>query len=58
MVQDAVNNIIWNVKDKNEVIQKSCNYFDSLYQGLYLRIKDFHNGGGHAFHFKKLSIAV
>jgi len=33
MVQDAVNKILWNVKDRNEVIQKSGNYFDSLYQG-------------------------
>jgi len=31
IVQDAVNNIIWNTKDRNEVIQKSGNYFDSLY---------------------------
>ena len=31
IVQDAVNKIIWNVKDRNEVIQKSGNYFDSLY---------------------------
>ena len=33
VVQDAVNKIIWNVKDRNEVIQKSCKYFDSLYHG-------------------------
>ena len=33
IVQDAVNKIIWNVKDRNEVIQKSCIYFDLLYQG-------------------------
>ena len=26
IVQDAVNKIIWNVKDRNEVIQKSCKY--------------------------------
>jgi len=32
IVQDAVNKIIWNTKDRNEVIQKSGNYFDSLYQ--------------------------
>ena len=31
IVQDAVNKIIWNVKDRNEVIWKSCKYFDSLY---------------------------
>ncbi len=36
IVQDAVNKIIWNVKDRNEVIQKSCKYFDSLYQGAGL----------------------
>ncbi len=36
MVQDAVNKILWNVKDRNEVIQKSGNYFDSLYQGAGL----------------------
>ena len=32
IVQDAVNKIIWNTKDRNEVIQKSCKYFDSLFQ--------------------------
>lgn len=32
IVQDAVNKIIWNAKSRHEVIQKSCKYFDSLYQ--------------------------
>ncbi len=36
MVQDAVNKIMWNVKNRNEVIQKSCKYFDSLSQGAGL----------------------
>jgi hypothetical protein len=37
VVQDAVNQIIWNVKDRNAVIQKSGNYFDSLCQGNVLK---------------------
>jgi hypothetical protein len=41
MVQDAVNKIIWNVKDRNEVIQKSCKYFDSLYKGIVLKNERF-----------------
>ena len=41
IVQDAVNKIIWNVKDRNEVIQKSCKYFDSLYQGIVLKNERF-----------------
>ena len=32
IVQNAVSKIIWNIKDRNEIIQKSCKYFDSLYQ--------------------------
>ncbi|MBW2166360.1 MAG: hypothetical protein JRG74_09775 [Deltaproteobacteria bacterium] len=41
IVQDAVNKIIWNVKDRNDVIQKSCKYFDSLYQGIVLKNERF-----------------
>jgi hypothetical protein len=41
IVQDDVNKIIWNVKNRNEVIQKSGNYFDSLYQGNALKNKRF-----------------
>ena len=32
IVQDAVNKLIRNSKNSNEVIEKSCNYFDSLYE--------------------------
>jgi len=32
MVQDEINHIIWNSKSNDEVIEKSCKYFDSLYK--------------------------
>ena len=41
IVQDAVSKIIWNVKDRNEVIQKSGKFFDSLYQGVVLKNERF-----------------
>jgi hypothetical protein len=32
VVQDAVNQIIWNSTNSDEVIEKSCKYFDSFYK--------------------------
>lgn len=40
IVQDAVNKIIWNAKDRHEVIEKSCEYFDSLYQKAVTKIEE------------------
>ena len=32
LVQDAINKIIWNSRNSDEVIEKSCKYFDWLYE--------------------------
>ena len=37
LVQDAVNQIIWNSGNGDEVIEKSCKYFDSLYKEIALK---------------------